>query len=136
MGFGDQLQRYAQWPGITILPRVAYREMPALIQSSDVVVGQLHLGIISMSEQEAMACGKPVVGEFRYAGTYPESPPILTGEDPAELADQIIYLLDDREARQQLGARSREWVVKYHDYRKVAQLLESYYRKDDTRLAG
>lgn len=127
MGFGDQLSRYEQWPGITVLPRVSYEDMPRLIRSCDVVVGQLRLGILSMSEAEAMACGRPVVGEFRYPEIYAEPPPILTGETPEELAGLVIHLLDDSDAREDVGRNSREWVTKYHDYRRVARILEAYY---------
>lgn len=127
MGFGDQLARYKNWPGIQVLDRVSYADMPALIQRYDVVVGQLRLGILSMSEQEAMACGKPVVGAFRYPEVYAEPPPIVTGETPEELAGQVIRLSNDDTARRTAGHRSREWVIKYHDHRLVATLLEPYY---------
>jgi len=130
MGFGDQLPRYRNWPGINVLDRVPYEAMPSLIQSNDVVVGQLRLGIISMSEQEAMACGKPIVGEFRYPEVYDEPPPILTGDTAEELTGQVIRLLNDENARQAAGHRAREWAVKHHDYRLVAGLLESYYESN------
>lgn len=130
MGFGDQLRRYEQWPGITVLPQVPYEEMPTLIRSCDVVVGQLRLGILSMSETEAMACGRPVVGEFRYPEIYADPPPILTGETPEKLVGQVIHLLDDTDARRDMGHRSREWVMKYHDYRRVARKLETYYLEE------
>lgn len=127
MGFGDRLHHYENWSGITVLPRVAHADMPALIRKCDVVVGQLRLGIVSMSEAEAMACGRPVVGEFHYPETYSEQPPILTGETPEELAAHVVHLLDDTEERRELGRRSREWVMKHHDCRRVAHILESYY---------
>ena len=130
MGFGDQLPRYRNWPGINILNRMPYDAMPTLIQSYDVVVGQLRLGIVSMSEQEAMACGKPVVGEFKYPEVYDVSPPILTGDTPEELAGQVVRLLNDDAARQAAGHRAREWVVTHHDYCMVAGLLESFYESN------
>jgi len=127
IGFGEQLRRYEQWPGITVLPRVPYEDMPTLIWDCDVVVGQLWLGILSMSEAEAMACGKPVVMEYRYPEAYAEPPPLLIGEPPEELAGQVIHLLDDTDAREDLGRRSREWVIKYHDYLRVTRILEAHY---------
>jgi len=92
-----------------------------------VVVGQLRLGILSMSELEGMACGKPVVGEFRYPDTYDKAPPILTGDAPEECAAQVMRLLDSATLRASVGERSREWVVEHHDYRQVARLIEGYY---------
>ena len=127
MGFGDRFQHYRQWPGITVLPRIPHEDMPTLIRSCDVVVGQLHLGIIAVSETEAMSCGKPVVMESRYPEAYAELPPLLAGETPEELAGLVIYLLDDTDAREDVGRRSREWVMKHHDYRQVARILEAYY---------
>jgi len=127
MGFGDQLQSYARWPGISILPRVSYADMPALIQNYDIVVGQLRLGILSMSEMEAMACGKPIVGQYRYPEVYGEVPPVFAGETADELAGQVMSLADDATRRAAVGQESRAWVVKNHDYRTIARLLERYY---------
>jgi glycosyltransferase involved in cell wall biosynthesis len=127
IGFGDRYQHYRQWPGITVLPRIPHEDMPALIRSCDVVVGQLHLGIMAVSETETMPCGKPVVMDYRYPEAYTEPPPLLTGETPEELVDLVIHLLNDTDERQNLGRRSREWIMKYHDYYHLARLLEAYY---------
>ena len=126
-GFGDRLRRYARWPGVTVLPPVPHADMPEVINGFDVVVGQLHLGILSMSELEAMSCGKPVVGQFHYPECYEEQPPMLTGETPEEWAAGILRLLDSGEERAALGERARRWVVKHHDYRRVAHVLREFY---------
>lgn len=126
-GFGAQAAEYVGRPGTTVLPPVCYDRMPDTLRDFDVVVGQLRLGILSMSELEAMACGKPVVGAFRYPDVYDEPPPIHSGASPDELAERILALADDSGLRRMEGERARQWVVQRHDYRRVAELMESHY---------
>jgi glycosyltransferase involved in cell wall biosynthesis len=128
-GFGDRLDAYRNWPGLTVLPHEPYADMPAIIRGFDVVVGQLRLGILSMSELEAMACGVPVVGDFRFPDAYREPTPLVSGTDPAAWTAHILRLLDDASARAEIGERSRQWVVSHHDYRTVAGAVDEYYER-------
>jgi glycosyltransferase involved in cell wall biosynthesis len=127
--FGDRLDAYRNWPGLTVLPHAPYAEMPEIIRGFDVVVGQLHLGILSMSELEAMACGVPVVGDFRFSEVYSEPTPLIVGTGPAEWTAHILSLVGDAAARAQIGERSRQWVVSHHDYRTVAGTVDGYYER-------
>ncbi len=128
-GFGDRAGAYVDRPGITVVPHVPYHEVPAIIRSFDVAVGQLRLGILSMSELETMACGVPVVGEFRYPEVYEDPAPLVDGEDPNEWTAHVLRLLDSESLRAEIGERSRSWVVAHHDYRQVARLVDGYYER-------
>jgi len=127
---GPERQRYCGTPGVTFVPPVPYQEMPALIQAHDLVVGQFGLGILSMVELESMACGKPVVCHFKYGDWYPELPPVLSTNQPAQAADYLSALIEDPALRRQSGERGRAWVEEQHGYLTVAQRLEQIYRAD------
>jgi glycosyltransferase involved in cell wall biosynthesis len=127
---GPERQRYYGTPGVTFVPPVPYQEMPALIQAHDLVVGQFGLGILSMVELESMACGKPVVCHFNYGDWYPELPPVLSTNQPAQAADYLSELIEDPALRRQSGERGRAWVEEQHGYLTIAQRLEQIYRAD------
>ncbi len=127
---GPERQRYYGTPGVTFVPPVPYQEMPALIQAHDLVVGQFGLGILSMVELESMACGKPVVCHFNYGDWYPELPPVLSTNQPAQAADYLSALIEDPALRRQSGERGRAWVEEQHGYLTIAQRLEQIYRED------
>lgn len=115
--------------GLNLIPRVPYGEMPALLGRYDIVVGQFKLGIVSMSELEAMACGKPVVAYFRYPEVYDEPPPIFSTRDTQEGAALLARLVEDYQMRKEIGEKGRAWVEKHHHFVKVAKLIESYYQE-------
>jgi len=80
---------------------------------------------------EAMACGKPVVATR--VGGIPEivedgvSGYLIGRRQPAEAADRILRLLDDRELRRKMGASGRRAVeARFNLQSNVAQLLELY----------
>lgn len=115
--------------GLNLIPRVPYSEMPALLGRYDIVVGQFKLGIISMSELEAMACGKPLVSFFNYPQAYDEPPPIFSTRDAEEGAESLAKLLEDDQLRKQAGEAGRAWVEQHHECVNVARIIEQHYRE-------
>jgi glycosyltransferase involved in cell wall biosynthesis len=80
---------------------------------------------------EAMACSRPVVATR--VGGIPElvedgiSGYLVRRRQPAEAADRILRLLDDRELRHKMGANGRRAVeARFNLQRNVGQLLELY----------
>ena len=102
-------------------------EVQRMIWSADVVVGQFALGILSLCELQAMSCAKPVICSFRYDDAYPSPPPLCRAATAEEIDEQLENLFQYPEAGLALGQRSREWVIKNHDYRVLAGRLETLY---------
>ena len=127
--WGVSVAEFADPELVRLIPTVPYAEMPALLASYDIVVGQFGLGILSMLELEAMACGRPLVGYFRYPEVYDEPPPMLSTRDVREGSRLLAGLVEDAQAREQLGETARAWVEERHDYLKVARLVEGYYQE-------
>jgi glycosyltransferase involved in cell wall biosynthesis len=127
--WGVDTSRFADPSLLNLIPTVPYSAMPELLGRYDIVVGQFGLGIVSMSELEAMACGKPVVGWYDYPEVYDEPPPLLSTRDVAQGAEMLARLAADSALRKQSGQRGRAWVEEHHDSTKVARLLERHYRE-------
>jgi glycosyltransferase involved in cell wall biosynthesis len=125
--WGPELGRFRSTPELSFISTVPYSEMPALINKHDIVIGQFKLGIMSMSELESMACGKPVVSYFKYPEFYDEPPPLYSAQDASAAMDYLVALCENPQMRKETGERGREWVVERHDFRKSAKTLIKEY---------
>jgi len=114
---------------LNLMKRVPYERMPELLAGYDAVIGQFRLGILSMSELEAMACGKPVLCFFNYPQVYDEPPPILSTRDPVQGAEMLVKLIENPQLSKETGEKSRAWVERHHDHVEVARLVERNYRE-------
>lgn len=134
---GPLLQRAMDMLGgtrVELLERVAHDRMPALFRRHRTALGQFRVGAIGQYELEAMACGVPVVADFRHGGAYPEPPPIAVAFDAEAAANALRTLLEDEPLRAACAIRSRAWVVRYHDAVSVAARVRQVY--DDVLLAA
>ena len=117
------------------LPRT---EALATVANCDVFLDQFVLGCEGLAAHEAMALGKPVICFIKPSllPRYPPNLPIIIA-DQHTLAQTFSALLENGPRRRELGVRSREYVEKYHDARKVAaELLEIYVDVKSSALEG
>ncbi len=126
--WGPELAKYESNQAVDFFPRVPYEEMASLINGFDIVVGQTKLGILSMSELEAMACAKPLICHFAFRESYQKAPPTLEARTADEIVEHVERLIVNPEDANALGNQGRDWVVENHNYLTVAQKLLSLYQ--------
>ncbi len=120
-------------PSVRLVPWIPHSEMPRVLSSADVIVGGLRLGGLGVTELEALATGAPVIaavrdGLSRVEPYYRSDPPVLSGDAPDSVVDQVASLLANRDSLMGLGTKGKEWVREYHSVERVASLYESEYR--------
>lgn len=112
--------------GIEMLPRQTRVQLAALLAQVDVVVGQLILGSLGLSELEAMACAKPVVAYVR-EGLYVRDVPVVSARTAEQVAQECASLIADAACARTLGQRARDYVLETHDTEVVVAQLASIY---------
>lgn len=78
---------------------------------------------------EPMAMGIPVVATTEAIAAMAAEPEthLLTGDDPASFARQVVRLLRDDELRPLIAARALEYVRKHHDWGPIVDDLARHY---------
>jgi glycosyltransferase involved in cell wall biosynthesis len=76
-----------------------------------------------------MACGTPVVASSKAVAAIDvvKGQDILVADEPKEYAKLVLSLLDDSEYRNKIGAFGRSYVVKFHDWKRIARQLVKIY---------
>lgn len=109
--------------------KVPNRDLKYYQAQADIVVDQLRCGWHGSTAVECLSLGKPVITYIR-----PEVEAIVPHEHPLINANiDNIYevlkgLVQDQERIREVGKRSREYAIRYHDYRVIAGQLVSIYR--------
>lgn len=135
----ERLKRMASDLGVASSIRfvgwVAQEEMIGYLRAADVYVStSLSDGGISSSTAEAMACGIPVVvtntgenGKWVRDGREGFLIPVRS---PDVLAEKILVLLDDEEARNRMGRSGRAAIVERNDYEREMDRMEKIYEEN------
>jgi glycosyltransferase involved in cell wall biosynthesis len=92
--------------------------------TADIVLDQFILGSWGTSTPEAMACAKPVLMYYKkeyIIRAFGEEPPILNSFSEEEIYQNMMKLATDKKFREDIGAKSREWIIKTHSPSIVAQ---------------
>ena len=108
--------------------------------AADIVIDQVILGGWGSSTPEAMLCEKVTITswagknrqhESNVIKCFGESPPALHAWHEEEIFNQLLILSKDEDIRLELGKKCRDWIIKTHNPRLVAQkhleVLEKVY---------
>jgi len=113
--------------GINLLPVFPFeliKSWSEIIQDHDIILGQFVLGSLGMSDLEAMSCGKPLITYLRDIKC-----PAISTASPDIIAKVVIDLIENKELRIKKGEESREWILKYHDAKKISKRLKNIYEE-------
>jgi glycosyltransferase involved in cell wall biosynthesis len=94
--------------------------------AADIVLDQFVLGSWGTSTPEAMCCGKPVLMFYerdyvvRAFGEEVGEPPILNSYSEEEICINLLKIAKDKDVRNNIGKKSREWIIKTHSPELVA----------------
>ena len=129
LDWGDLRRHYKELYAnrFEFLPLVSSSEVGDLIRTADVIVGQVALGALGLSELQAMSCAKPVIASFRYQDAYPVPPPLCQATVAEEVDEHLEYLFQHPGEATMLGQRARAWIIQHHDYRNLVSKLEAHY---------
>ncbi len=113
---------------VKFVPTVPHERIGPFLQPFDIAIGQMHQGILSLMEVEAMVSGRPLI-----TGVDPElyrsdPPPVVRATSPDEIVDAVRRL--KRLTKPELAGLSREaheWALRNHSYAHHLKLLEETY---------
>jgi glycosyltransferase involved in cell wall biosynthesis len=106
------------------------RDIPRLLNSWDIYVQPSLWEGLCITVIEAMACNLPVVASK--VGGIPESVQdnvngfLVSPKDHKILADKILYLIENKEVREEMGAKSREIVESKYNLKKTIEEVKEF----------
>lgn len=101
---------------------VSNEDAVEIYKEADIIIDQLHFGTYGLFAVESMALGKPVISwisDFMREKLPKELPIIIA--NPDTIKSVLKNLLDNKDELCEIGRKSRLYVEKYHDSKKVAQ---------------
>lgn len=130
----DIVRDYPEKATLQIAENVPYEEYEKMLNGSDVMLDQLHSYTPAMNALLAMSKGIVVIG-----GGEPENYDILNEKDLRPIInvqptyesvyEELKNLLLHKEIIPELKHHSVEYIRKHHDYHKVAQQYEDFYKE-------
>lgn len=112
--------------------KVEHKNLKYYQMQADLVVDQLCAGWHGSTGVEAMAVGKPVITSVAESvkACLPDGRvyPFLAA-DKDTIYEVLKDCMDHPEKMKEMGIASREYAVRYHDYRIVTKQLDRVYRK-------
>jgi len=107
--------------------------LPEYYGAADIFVLHSRFEALGLVLLEAMSSGKPVVAT-RVGGTVDvvengETGFLVSRENPTELANAILVLLNDKKLREKMGKKGRRKVVQHFSWTRVAEKMLKIYKE-------
>jgi len=129
----DRLESEGYQIEFRLLERLKNSEVRAILERSDILVELLVSGY-GLSGIEGMALGKPVISNFqgdtsalKHYSYLKECPIVQANIDT--VYEKLKWLVENPDARQVIGTKSRRYVEKYHSYLSQQIMWEQIYKK-------
>jgi glycosyltransferase involved in cell wall biosynthesis len=124
------IQDLSRNPNIIVTGTVS--DVRPYLRKATIAVAPIAYGVgIQNKVLEAMACATPVVAtpQAVSALNLQAGEDALVAQKPADFAQAILRLLNDRQLREKVGQRGRRYVEANHDWAAVSAQLEQTYRQ-------
>lgn len=112
---------------VRFVPPVPHADIGAFLQRFDLVIGQMHQGILSLMEIEALAAGRPLITAVDWTLYEDDRPPVVRASGPQEVISAVEDLLSKPERLASLSREGRDWVRRNHSPARHLQVLEAGY---------
>jgi glycosyltransferase involved in cell wall biosynthesis len=122
---GRMRERFGRF--VKFIDRVPHQQVASLIDGFDAVIGQMKLGILSLSELEAMARGRIVFMRLDQSLYADDPPPVVTIDGGDDLVAAIRRLQNDPGEIARLSGAGREWVARRHGLESYLEVLREGY---------
>lgn len=116
----------ARSAGVRLVAKLPAERFRALLESADVVIGQLASGALGVTDLEAMAIGRPLVARFTQRAAYGSEPQLWNTEDASALAcvEEILGASTSWGSRL---AAARAWTLDHHGAQRFVHALLPLY---------
>lgn len=105
-----------------LVNNITIKELYNEIQQADIIVDQLIQGWYGMLPLEAMMFGKPVICYLRddVVKALPDDCPFINA-NPGTIYNVLKNCLQNKNRWREIGLNGRNYVIKYHDSKKIAR---------------
>ncbi|MBJ7596313.1 MAG: glycosyltransferase [Candidatus Dormibacteraeota bacterium] len=101
---------------VEFIDRVPHSAVPDVLERFDVVIGQMRQGILSLSELEAMASGRPLLTNLDQTLYADDPPPVVPVATAADIVAALRSLREDAARVKSLAELGRGWVRRNHGF--------------------
>ena len=98
---------------------------------TDVIVDNLLVGSYGLSTLESMSYATPIIQFVKkdlFQRFFKSIPPILIAESDIQIYEHISFLINNKNKCSEIGKKSKEWALKYHDPQKVIFKVINVYK--------
>lgn len=121
----DYQLRYSET--VTFVKPVPHERIFEFLSGYDAVIGQMHQGILGLSELEVMSMGLPLITAVDPNLYEADPPPVLLARNSDEILRIVAQLSESPASVHSLLAQARDWVRRHHSPIEHRRALEEIY---------